>query len=72
VAGFEEVTAVTTPSSRDPERRRHLTIAELVAARGITPISSVDELAEPGAFESDEEVEDFLADLYASRRVSIG
>lgn len=28
---------------------------------------SVNELAEPNTFESDDEVEDFLADLYASR-----
>lgn len=29
------------------------------------PITSVDELAEPDVFESDEELEEFLAGLYA-------
>ena len=35
------------------------------------PITSVDELAFPGAWESDEELDEFLADLYASRRANV-
>ena len=35
---------------------------------GVKPIKSVDELAQPDLWESDEEYEAFLADLYASRR----
>ena len=35
---------------------------------GVRPIKSVDELAREELFESDEELEVFLADLYASRR----
>ena len=40
---------------------------ELARRQGVKPIKSVDELAQPGLWESDEEYEAFLADLYASR-----
>ena len=41
---------------------------ELARRQGVKPIKSVDELAQPDPWESDEEYEAFLADLYASRR----
>jgi hypothetical protein len=42
---------------------------ELVRRQGVRPITSVDDLAAPeDPFGSDEEYEEFLADLYASRR----
>ena len=41
---------------------------ELTRRRGVKPITSVDELAQPDLWESDEEYGAFLADLYASRR----
>jgi len=34
---------------------------------GVRPVESVDDMAAPGLFGSDEEREEFLADLYASR-----
>jgi hypothetical protein len=43
------------------------TTAEI--AQGVRPIVSVDELVRPGIFESDKELGEFLADLYASRRI---
>jgi hypothetical protein len=46
----------------------HLAIEELARLQGVRPVESVDDLARPGLFESDEELEEFLADLYASRR----
>jgi hypothetical protein len=46
-------------------------IEELARRQGIEPITSIDELAEPDLWESDEEYEEFLADLYASRRVGL-
>ena len=49
----------------------HVQAAEQVRRQGIQPIASVDELAFPGVWESDEELDDFLADLYASRRASM-
>src|SRR5690242_2662546 len=45
---------------------------ELARRQGIRPINSVDDLAaEVDPFESDEEYEAFLADLYASRRAGL-
>ena len=45
---------------------------ELARRQGVHPIKSVDELAAADdPFESDEEYEAFLADLYASRRAGL-
>lgn len=45
---------------------------ELVRRQGVKPITSVDELAAAeDPFESDEEYEEFLADLYATRHADI-
>lgn len=45
---------------------------ELVRRQGVRPIISVTDLAaEIDPFESDEEYDQFLADLYASRRADI-
>jgi hypothetical protein len=49
----------------------HVPAAELVRSQGIRPIESVDELVRPGAFESDEELDEFLADLYTSRHTGL-
>jgi hypothetical protein len=46
-------------------------IEELARRQGVKPIKSVDELAQPDLWESDEEYEAFLADLYASRRAGL-
>jgi hypothetical protein len=54
-----------------PSASTHVPIAELVRNQGIKPITSVDELVEPETFESDEELEDFLTDLYATRRAGL-
>jgi len=42
-------------------------VAELARRQGVRPIESVDELARPDLLESDEELADFLSDLYAAR-----
>jgi hypothetical protein len=46
----------------------HVPAEELARRQGVRPIGSVDEFARPDLFESDEELDEFLADLYASRR----
>jgi hypothetical protein len=46
----------------------HVPVEELLRRQGIRPIESVDELACPGLFESDEEVDEFIAMVYADRR----
>jgi hypothetical protein len=56
-------------ADRQPEwgTAEHISVAELARRQGVGPVVSVDELARPGAFESDEELDEFLADLYAAR-----
>jgi hypothetical protein len=47
---------------------------ELARRQGVEPVEpveSVDAMARPELFESDEELDEFLTDLYASRRESI-
>jgi hypothetical protein len=67
--------AVTSSSAdRAPEWRPssgHVPAEELARRQGVRPIASVDELARPGLFESDEELDEFLDDLYASRRAGM-
>jgi hypothetical protein len=63
--------------SSNPEREspwpsaEHVPAEELVRRQGARPIASVAEMARPELFESDEELDEFLADLYASRRAGM-
>ena len=41
-------------------------VEELARRKGVRPVESVDDMARPELFESDEEWQEFLADLYAS------
>ncbi|SCF03435.1 hypothetical protein GA0070558_121150 [Micromonospora haikouensis] len=56
---------------RIPERptAEHVPAEDLTRRQGVWPIASVDDLARPDLFESDGELDDFLADLYAARWV---
>jgi hypothetical protein len=49
----------------------HVPVDELARRQGVGPIASVDALARPDLFESDEELADFLADLYAARHTGL-
>ncbi len=49
----------------------HVPAEELALRHGIRPIASTDELVAMDVFESDEELDEFLADLYASRRAGV-
>lgn len=49
----------------------HVPAEELARRQGIQPLRSADDLACPGLFDSDEEYDDFLVDLYASRRAGM-
>ncbi len=40
---------------------------ELARRQGVRPVTSLAALAHPDAWESEQEFQDFLADLYASR-----
>ena len=50
-----------------PPRRGCVPVEELARRRGVRPVASVDDMAQDGVFESDEELEEFLAQVYAAR-----
>lgn len=49
----------------------HVPVAELARRQGVGPVTAVDDLARPDLFESDEELDEFLADLYATRHTGL-
>ena len=49
-------------------KAEHVPAAELARRQGVRPVQSLDDLARPDLFESDQELDDFLTDVYASRR----
>lgn len=49
----------------------HPSIEELVRRQGMNAVASLAELAQPELWDSDNEYEEFLADLYASRRSDV-
>jgi hypothetical protein len=54
-----------------PPTAEHVPVEELARRPGVKPITSVKDMARPDLFESDDELDEFLADLYASRRASM-
>ena len=54
-----------------PRAERQGTLEELFRAKGARPIESADDLACDGVFESDEELEEFIAYTYAARRADL-
>jgi hypothetical protein len=64
---------MTSNAEHLPERpaTEHLPVEELARRQGVTPITSADDLLLPGSFESEDELDEFLADLYASRRAGM-
>ena len=54
-----------------PRAAKHVPAAELARRQGVRPVTAVDDLARPDLFESDAELDEFLKDLYASRRTGI-
>jgi hypothetical protein len=64
---------VSTPDADNsgyPPPRPRVSVEELLAAKNTQPIRSLDDLA-ADTFESDEELEEFLAFTYAERRRDI-
>lgn len=71
--GGAEVRMVTT-TAEQPEHspaEDEVSIEELARRQGVGPVVSLDELAQPDLWESEQEYEDFLADLYASRKSNV-
>lgn len=59
------------PTPAWPTAAKHVAAAELARRQGVQPVASIDDLARPELFESDDELDEFLTDLYASRRAGI-
>ena len=57
-------------AGESPEARPE-SIEEQVRRKGIRPVESVEDMAQDGVFESDEEVEQFLAHVYAARHADL-
>jgi hypothetical protein len=49
----------------------HVPVEELARRQGVGPVASIDDLARPDLFESDEELDEFLAMVYADRRTGL-
>ena len=64
-AAEDLLAAEESPGSR-PE-----SIEEQVRRKGIRPVDSVEDMAQDGVFESDEELEQFLAHVYAARHADL-
>ena len=60
-------------ADRLPERgaAEHVPVEELLRRQGVNPIESVDELACPDLFESDDELDEFIAFVRASRHTGL-
>jgi hypothetical protein len=56
---------------KHPGGVEHVPAEELARRQGVGPVASVEDMFRPGTFESDEELDEFLADLYASRRAGM-
>lgn len=62
---------VMTATPVPEPRYEDLPIEELARRQGVGPITTVDELADPAVFESDQELEEFLAFVHDSRRADV-
>ncbi|MDN5916378.1 MAG: hypothetical protein L0I76_14960, partial [Pseudonocardia sp.] len=71
VPSRQEVITMTSADDHPEYDAGELPIEQLARRQGIEPITSVDELAQPDLWQSDEEYQEFLADLYASRRAGL-
>jgi hypothetical protein len=49
----------------------HVPVEELLRRQGIRPIVSVDELACPDLFESDDELDEFISFIHAARHTGL-
>jgi hypothetical protein len=75
MAGFGEEAVSMTSNHAEPfgawSAEDEVPTEELARRQGVKPVESVDAMARPELFESDEELDEFLTDLYTSRRESI-
>jgi hypothetical protein len=70
------VAAVSDGMEQRPVRpgglaRRRAALDEQVRSRGLRPVACVEEMAREDVFESDEELDAFLAHVYAERHANL-
>lgn len=61
----------TEPLPEEWGTAEHVPVAELARRQGVGPVASIDDLARPDLFESDEELDEFLAMVYADRHTGL-
>lgn len=54
-----------------PTTGAHVPAEDLARRQGVKPVTSVESMFRPETFESGEELDEFLADLYESRRAGM-
>ena len=65
------VTTSKAESPQPPSGGGSVSVDELARRKGVRPVVSVEDMAQDGVFESDEELEAFLAHVYAARRADL-
>ena len=63
------MSSATSPAQ--PPDRAAVSLDELARRKGVRPVESVEDMAQQGIFGSDEELEDFLAHVYAARHADL-
>jgi hypothetical protein len=58
-------------SPHQPGLTRRETVEEQIRRRGIKPIERVEDMARDDVFETDEELDEFLAFVYAERHANL-
>lgn len=64
------MTAENIPPSTQPDAEE-VSWRELARRKGVKPVMSLSDMARPDLFESDEELDDFLAFVAAQRRADL-
>jgi len=65
------VTTSGAERTNQPPEGGSVSVDELARRKGVQPVESVEDMAQDGVFESDEELEEFLAHVYAARRADL-
>jgi len=55
----------------EPPAADEVSVGELARREGVQPVASVEDMVRPGLFDSGQEQDEFLADLYAARRAGL-
>jgi hypothetical protein len=75
VGESQDEVVIVTSEHREPALEfpaaDEASVEELGRRQGVQPVTSVEDMARPGLLDSDQEWDEFLADLYASRRADL-